>query len=407
MEVIISFIIISIFEVIILVFAMKYGRIMLMKGYKSFAVIFWSVLYFLVGLIIVASISFVTILDKTNAIWAFLSMMIGTGALAYLYSYKAIKLPYKINLKHGRRKVPLGLRIGIFIWRAALILVTTMFIVIICFPGLRKGPPLQWYDYLRILFLLPALPMLSLALKKRALFEKQAEIANYSSDQVKVLYLRSFYLDIFPFAKISTKQKGEFGNLIKLQSYVYEDVVTGKVPLNFEEYFSYEVSQQLGNFVCIGNPTDRIPKEGIAGVYPKWNEWQASLYQFVQQATIILMQIGNSQYIRFELETIIKSGNLHKLCIITEPVFDDINDALSWRSRLRNWTLNARKLNWNEIGKVITEAGLKMDFIPIQGSVIVFPHGGDAVCLISGCTSPSEYVSAIKNYFDGNINQSS
>lgn len=243
---------------------------------------------------------------------------------------------------------------------------------------------------------LSLLGMIPYYFNKIKLYKHQKEENDFVGQPIDVFYLRSFLLDDLSFAKASIKNREEFGET-KANS-----TVLNKMRLTFSDFFGKQINEQLGVMVCLGNPGDRNPKEWITPIFPNTidnkEKWKDLVREYMSWSKIILMQIANSKEVKYELEEIVTSGNLHKLCLFTEPTDEDFKQT--WKNQFRNWIKNSRKLTWEEMKEVIEKSTIKIDFTPSAGSVIVFTKNNEAVLLKKGCVLPSEYISAVKEHFD-------
>jgi hypothetical protein len=228
-------------------------------------------------------------------------------------------------------------------------------------------------------------------LKYRTVYANQRDPGEYIGRNIDAVFLRSFYLDRLPFARTKTSNSQEFGSVVTPQQPI------GKTPLSFESYFGFQITRQLGEFVCIGNPNHRQPKDGVITIFPQEREWKEVLSFLIENTRIIFMQIGNSKYIDYELNEIIASGNIKKLCILTQPLHS--YDHENWKTKIGYWIRNCKRLKWSETKKILNQVGLKIDFLPEPGSVIIFNEFNEAVLIKKNCILPSEYVSAVRSYF--------
>lgn len=102
-----------------------------------------------------------------------------------------------------------------------------------------------------------------------------------------------------------------------------------------EEQLS-EVMNKIGPFVAIGCPGETLPKGGAARVYVGDNEWQARVINFIQRSSLIVMRVGYTDAVFWELEQIIHHTEPTRLLILID---DDADTAAYTTFRKRANTL--------------------------------------------------------------------
>jgi hypothetical protein len=381
-------------------FFIKFAGLLVIKGYSRILITLLTLIYFFITIFFISVFGAMVIVMSESAVQSaitlFFMLLIGAGLL-FLYRLVAKKIKPRFIKSFGKRKMPFTLYLQIYGLSAVIIVALGTLIFGTIFPGRLYGGPMTWHDYVKILAFIPLfVSFIRAGLKKKALFSRQVSVEDYSlGKEGYTLYLRSFYLDRNLFGYVNPNEAEEFGQLEKFQSFIYQDIY-GKTRLSFEEYFGFQISQQMGELVCMGNPNDKAPRDGVTAVYPKPGEWQSLLPSLIQNAGIIIMYIGKSNFIQYELNEVIRSNNLHKLYLFTQPLVKPNTGLSNWKIRFNNWMLNIEDFDPNDTREIIAKCNLSMNFVPEAGSVIAFTPEREAVLLKAGCVLPSEYVSVVK-----------
>lgn len=341
------------------------------------------------SMIAISNDYFFSMFELVNKKFTLLSIVIIIFVGLFLKIFVS-RIPYKEVQKYDALKKPKWLGFAIYFCFTCPVLALFLFSINVFWPG-KIYPKVE--DNTKF-FTLMGLFTLGLILQRyKTLYQRQISLNDLVLLKDYVVYLRSFGLDYLPFAKASIWNKDEFGDFVN--GYLG---ITRRTELSFESYFGYQINHNLGKFICFGNPTNRTLKEGVNSLYPKSKEWQNLFYSAISNCKIILMQIGNSKTIKFELSAIVATGNLSKLCIFTEPYDTQIQESL--KSKIRKWVVSSQKLTWREIEKIIKDCDIIIDFTLSPGSVIVFiSQPKKAILLKAGCVLPSQYISVVKKYF--------
>ena len=69
----------------------------------------------------------------------------------------------------------------------------------------------------------------------------------------------------------------------------------------------------FGPFVAIGEPGERLPDLGAARAYFSDHEWQAAVLDWIGRARTIVIIVGKTRWVTWELQRVIASGKLDHL----------------------------------------------------------------------------------------------
>ena len=292
--------------------------------------------------------------------------------------------------------------------------VASMVSVGICFPTaimIRKteeGPP----DILLILFFLSLL-VAGWSFRGYVRQKMPSAAAAIERDpRPPVLYLRSFDQEnlLFVVRRDQAKFNDPFLYAEDIQMPVifrdfrsiYQDVHT--LPgvfgwhsaliqnITFEKYFRGEVTRRIGPFIALGNPIDSLPAEGAFRDYQIDERWKEIFYQRSSQCACILVQLGSSNNLQFELVSIVARRMPHKLFILTRPqayVFDLMAPA-------RKYILREKPADWRTFSEILRANGYQVPHEdPGVGAVLTFEPDGQPLLLKRGAFHPEEYIGPI------------
>jgi hypothetical protein len=111
-----------------------------------------------------------------------------------------------------------------------------------------------------------------------------------------VLYLRSFQDDsIAAQGKLHYASSGQTGGWYQL-SLVAET----------EEEQLAQVMNEIGPFVAIGRPGEKVPEIGAARMYANDDEWRSKVLNLIGRAKLIVLRAGDSSNVLWELESVVK-----------------------------------------------------------------------------------------------------
>src|SRR5262245_40093521 len=88
--------------------------------------------------------------------------------------------------------------------------------------------------------------------------------------------------------------------------------------IRLEQAIAEELSR-FGPFVAIGEPGERLPDLGAARAYFSDDKWQAAVVDWIGRARTIVMIVGKTRWVTWELQRVIASGKLERLVRLLPP----------------------------------------------------------------------------------------
>ena len=167
------------------------------------------------------------------------------------------------------------------------------------------------------------------------------------------------------------------------------------IGVRFDEYFRPAVTSSAGPFVALGNPEDYIPREGAFRLYAKDSDWRERLDDLARRASLILVEIGNSDALAWEFDHLRREGLQHKVFIITPPA-REVARFVWWFIDFNRYINGMGAVSWLQFCERIAPFGYKMDRTdPGPGAVVTFDDKAKSVVLIRDAKTPEEFVGAM------------
>ena len=212
-----------------------------------------------------------------------------------------------------------------------------------------------------------------------------------------LLYLRSFDQEAGRFAEVSPEAASKYSDvpLYRRTQMSYN--------LTLEQFLHREIKRQVGPFIALGNPTDYLPPEGASRTYATDGNWQEYFTDLSDRSAGILMQIGNSDNLNWELNSIRKRGLQNKLFVITSPMSEADEDPYSLTrvmTRLTDRIKGIQPASWSRFAANLERAGYHPPPDPGAGAVVTFDSSVQAMKLVSGAKTPEQYVTAINKWLE-------
>jgi hypothetical protein len=159
-----------------------------------------------------------------------------------------------------------------------------------------------------------------------------------------ILYLRSFQDDSIKLRARATHGRVVLETLIKIS---FEEVVTDKL-------WTY------GPVLAISDPLrkDKLVPLGAARDYVTYRSWQEDATDLMRRASMIVVIVGATEGVGWELDTIMRLGFRTKLVLLLPP--------------MREETLNLR---WRSLRSNSTSADLPSQIDLVRTLAVVFPEG--------------------------------
>ena len=206
-----------------------------------------------------------------------------------------------------------------------------------------------------------------------------------------MLYLRSFDQEGNRFAEVSQQDAAKYS---EVTSYTRSVLVY----LTLEQFLSREINRSIGPFIALGNPEDYLPPEGAYRSYASDTGWQDSFKDLSDRSAALMMQVGNTENLNWELISIRERGLQEKLFVVTPPPVQkgsmhSISDALT---RLTDRIKGIQPASWVGFAAILARAGYHPpNEDPGAGAVMSFDEHNQGMTLVSGAKTPAEYAQAI------------
>jgi hypothetical protein len=213
-----------------------------------------------------------------------------------------------------------------------------------------------------------------------------------------VLYLRAFDEEKRPFA---------FGPRSALKDYTTQFIAHAPmqsgdptVRLTLDDYLEEVITAQFGPFVALGNPFDKLVPDGAVREYAPDDRWQARFLELAQAAKCIVVSIGGSANLEWELNQVCELGMRQKLCLFTSPIVpgtdQKILNRLRRTAKKRSEALDA---DWARSTDVLRRAGFNCGANPGPGAAVTFDEDGNSILLATDATAPEEFIAPVAEWF--------
>ncbi len=226
-----------------------------------------------------------------------------------------------------------------------------------------------------------------------------------------VLYLRSFDQEMLKFVHLNDAEKVKYNTYLNYAGDVdlppFErklyDLMNRSALLTFgtsveaedvtfEKYFRAEVNSRIGPLVALGNPIDNLPAEGAFRDYQIDERWKDVFLEHSERSACILMQLGSSDNLQYELTAILARSIPHKLFIITPPQAN-LKDRYAW---VRKYILREKTADWNTFSAILQKNGYQISTQPPGiGSVLTFEKDGTPLIIVQNAFQPQDYIHPI------------
>jgi hypothetical protein len=121
-----------------------------------------------------------------------------------------------------------------------------------------------------------------------------------------VLWLRSFKDDAASVAGLEDN--------LAVQSILYSNLVSRSL----EDYLVFDL-RYYGPVVSIGEPGETLPRLGAARGYFDDSQWQEAVTHWMELAKIIIVVVGTSRWLHWEIDTAHAKGHAEKLLFVFPP----------------------------------------------------------------------------------------
>lgn len=107
----------------------------------------------------------------------------------------------------------------------------------------------------------------------------------------------------------------------------------------YEERFNWAL-RPVGPMIAIGRPDEYLPALGAARIYVGDDEWQGKVKQLIERSQLVLLQIGETEGIKWELQQIVGKVDPSKL-ILCLPMEEENGERVQQARYQRFLELNA------------------------------------------------------------------
>ena len=217
--------------------------------------------------------------------------------------------------------------------------------------------------------------------------------------EASVLYLRAFNEEKRPFA---------VGPRSVLRQYTSQWVAHAPftrgdptIKLTLEDFLEESITAQLGPFVGLGNPHDRLHPDGAVREYAPDDIWQKRFLDLAHSAKCIVVSIGGSANLQWELAQIKQHGLIQKLCLFTTPrIRGSESGIINTLRRARAKRDRELAATWDKSIDVLRRAGYECDAAcPGAGAAVTFDGDGKSMLLTADATSPEEFITPVADWF--------
>jgi len=209
--------------------------------------------------------------------------------------------------------------------------------------------------------------------------------------RLPLLYLRSFDQEANTFAYVSREDAEKYSEITS-----YSRALAFNLTL--EQFLAREINRKVGPLIALGNPTDYLQPEGAARTYAADKNWQEYFTDLSSRSAAILMQMGNSGNLNWELVSLRTRGLQDRLFVVTPPqsTMSQMGQSMFFVVHIANRLKGLQPASWDKFAANLETAGyLTEGQDPGRGAVVTFDSDCRALRLVSGVKTPAEYVDVI------------
>ena len=213
-----------------------------------------------------------------------------------------------------------------------------------------------------------------------------------------VLYLRAFDDEKRPFA---------FGPKSILKKYTSQFAAHAPfqrgdptLKLTLEDYLEEAITAQIGPFVGLGNPYDKMAPDGALREYAPDDQWQSRFLELARNAKCIVVSIGGSANLEWELKQLKEQGLGQKLCVFTSPVVPGTDRKfLNWLRRTATKRTQAVADDWTKSSEVLRRIGFNCGANPGSGAAVTFDEQGTSTIITTDANWPADFITPVADWF--------
>jgi uncharacterized protein len=148
-------------------------------------------------------------------------------------------------------------------------------------------------------------------------------------------------------------------------------------PKTLDGLLANEIESRLGQLVVLGDPSDTLMRDGAIRLYVDDSNWKSTVTSLLATAHIILIQIGDTPGLRWELLHIRSNLSPHKVFFLLEPTCFGASE-------------------WTRLADLMTTAGWRLtNHDGSHGLVIGFDKDWNGFTIASNAQLPKDFVNPI------------
>jgi len=222
-------------------------------------------------------------------------------------------------------------------------------------------------------------------------FRLKAAPVTLSHAEGSVLYLRAFDLESRPFVTGPESELEQYSDKLRSKEPRFFRSRSAPLELSLEEFLSEAISKRIGPFIGLGNPGDKLPPAGAIREYAQDAAWKRRFTELAHSVKCIVLSVGDSENLHWELAQIRQMGTNRKLCMFTSPRTPQksVTKIMRAEDRSRKGLLN----DWHSATEVLDRAGFECESAcPGFGAALSFDDAGKSVLLTTDASTPEDYV---------------
>ena len=164
--------------------------------------------------------------------------------------------------------------------------------------------------------------------------------------------------------------------VLLLRSFDDEALATRERPSDFAVSVEKAIGRAVsgrGPLIAIGNPGEAAPDGHAYRTYLSNDEWQEVVLAWISDSQLIVVILGTTEWVRWELENICRQNQLGKTLVLLPPT-----DNAGKRRRWETLAQACLATNW---GGALASAGYKADALLVQfgpsGQLGIFGSASD------------------------------
>jgi len=219
-----------------------------------------------------------------------------------------------------------------------------------------------------------------------------------------VLYLRAFDVENRTFVTGPNSELKQYSDELGSQEPRFSDFNflinfwrDSTIELSLEEFLSEAISKRIGPFIGLGNPGDKLPPAGAIREYAQDAAWKRRFTELAHSVKCIVLSVGDSGNLQWELVQIRQMGTNRKLCMFTSPRSPQKSVAKIVRAEdsSREGLLN----DWHSATEALARAGFECEpACPGFGAALSFDDAGKSVLLTTDANTPEDYVMPVASW---------